>query len=154
MKQKRKRAALLKERHNTLVSLHAEIKVLIAQTSEESPENAKLLSAFENILSKKVSRVLASPCTSEIYDELDREFLNILSALANISEKNDPTLLIEQIKGGKPEEKTLVSNQRKPPAKNQTIFAGIFAALMLVTCLLYTSPSPRDRQKSRMPSSA
>ena len=29
------------------------------------------------------------------------------------------------------------------------------AALMLyVSCLLYTSPSPRDRQKSRMPSSA
>ena len=25
---------------------------------------------------------------------------------------------------------------------------------MFVTCLLYTSPSPRDRQKSRMPSSA
>ena len=24
----------------------------------------------------------------------------------------------------------------------------------LVACLLYTSPSPRDRQKSRMPSSA
>ena len=25
---------------------------------------------------------------------------------------------------------------------------------MLLVCLLYTSPSPRDRQKSRMPSSA
>ena len=25
---------------------------------------------------------------------------------------------------------------------------------MVKTCLLYTSPSPRDRQKSRMPSSA
>ena len=25
---------------------------------------------------------------------------------------------------------------------------------MIYTCLLYTSPSPRDRQKSRMPSSA
>ena len=25
---------------------------------------------------------------------------------------------------------------------------------VLFTCLLYTSPSPRDRQKSRMPSSA
>ena len=24
----------------------------------------------------------------------------------------------------------------------------------VITCLLYTSPSPRDRQKSRMPSSA
>ena len=28
------------------------------------------------------------------------------------------------------------------------------ARRMLITCLLYTSPSPRDRQKSRMPSSA
>ena len=27
-------------------------------------------------------------------------------------------------------------------------------ALLAYTCLLYTSPSPRDRQKSRMPSSA
>ena len=27
-------------------------------------------------------------------------------------------------------------------------------AASVVTCLLYTSPSPRDRQKSRMPSSA
>ena len=26
--------------------------------------------------------------------------------------------------------------------------------LQIATCLLYTSPSPRDRQKSRMPSSA
>ena len=29
-----------------------------------------------------------------------------------------------------------------------------FCTLMKQTCLLYTSPSPRDRQKSRMPSSA
>ncbi|CZS11792.1 hypothetical protein CDFC105_93906 [Clostridioides difficile] len=36
--------------------------------------------------------------------------------------------------------------------------AGIFAVGtgigVLINCLLYTSPSPRDRQKSRMPSSA
>ena len=33
---------------------------------------------------------------------------------------------------------------------------GVFvaAAVIYVICLLYTSPSPRDRQKSRMPSSA
>ena len=30
---------------------------------------------------------------------------------------------------------------------------GVFLAEQ-ITCLLYTSPSPRDRQKSRMPSSA
>ena len=29
-----------------------------------------------------------------------------------------------------------------------------FVYPLILTCLLYTSPSPRDRQKSRMPSSA
>ena len=31
---------------------------------------------------------------------------------------------------------------------------GIIIVIMFIICLLYTSPSPRDRQKSRMPSSA
>ena len=31
------------------------------------------------------------------------------------------------------------------------VFVGVSAAYV---CLLYTSPSPRDRQKTRMPSSA
>ena len=31
---------------------------------------------------------------------------------------------------------------------------AMFVDRYLYTCLLYTSPSPRDRQKSRMPSSA
>ena len=33
-------------------------------------------------------------------------------------------------------------------------FRQNFAVAMYKSCLLYTSPSPRDRQKSRMPSSA
>ena len=32
--------------------------------------------------------------------------------------------------------------------------AGLTCGKLTGTCLLYTSPSPRDRQKSRMPSSA
>ena len=35
-----------------------------------------------------------------------------------------------------------------------SIFKFIEQLNELNTCLLYTSPSPRDRQKSRMPSSA
>ena len=35
------------------------------------------------------------------------------------------------------------------PAENQVAFT-----VGVIACLLYTSPSPRDRQKSRMPSSA
>ena len=30
----------------------------------------------------------------------------------------------------------------------------MYAVVILWTCLLYTSPSPRDRTRSRMPSSA
>ena len=35
-----------------------------------------------------------------------------------------------------------------------TSFVIGVTVISLKTCLLYTSPSPRDRQKSRMPSSA
>ena len=37
-----------------------------------------------------------------------------------------------------------------------TYYGSAYAALKgsHISCLLYTSPSPRDRQKSRMPSSA
>ena len=38
-------------------------------------------------------------------------------------------------------------------SKNTSLTAGFFCE-KLMRCLLYTSPSPRDRQKSRMPSSA
>ena len=37
------------------------------------------------------------------------------------------------------------------------LYIGLLLSAIAVaysTCLLYTSPSPRDRQKSRMPSSA
>ena len=34
------------------------------------------------------------------------------------------------------------------------LWPGAQSAEQLLSCLLYTSPSPRDRQKSRMPSSA
>ena len=37
---------------------------------------------------------------------------------------------------------------------NATQFKDMMKEAQLDSCLLYTSPSPRDRQKSRMPSSA
>ena len=33
-------------------------------------------------------------------------------------------------------------------------FSSFSIAIYLITCLLYTSPSPRDKRQSRMPSSA
>ena len=43
------------------------------------------------------------------------------------------------------------------PSLRSDLFQGIRSpdsGILLYGCLLYTSPSPRDRQKSRMPSSA
>ena len=40
------------------------------------------------------------------------------------------------------------------PSTDEEIAERINASASSYTCLLYTSPSPRDRQKSRMPSSA
>ena len=49
---------------------------------------------------------------------------------------------------------TLVKSEDHRPAFD-TAFEVYFAGReALEACLLYTSPSPRDRQKSRMPSSA
>ena len=38
--------------------------------------------------------------------------------------------------------------------KEETVFVDRVGARLCVCCLLYTSPSPRDVHKSRMPSSA
>ena len=46
----------------------------------------------------------------------------------------------------------IVSDMRRRHADVAAI--GVGAAGLVDCCLLYTSPSPRDRQKSRMPSSA
>ena len=40
------------------------------------------------------------------------------------------------------------------PAKTGSIYFNNIEISSLPTCLLYTSPSPRDRTRSRMPSSA
>ena len=40
------------------------------------------------------------------------------------------------------------------PASTNVTLSNLPSGTMQIACLLYTSPSPRDRQKSRMPSSA
>ena len=49
----------------------------------------------------------------------------------------------------------LIGRLGADPEIKQMVNGKSVARLSLATsCLLYTSPSPRDRQKSRMPSSA
>ena len=48
----------------------------------------------------------------------------------------------------------VASNHHRVSAKYFVIATGSQPVIPPIDCLLYTSPSPRDRQKSRMPSSA
>ena len=49
---------------------------------------------------------------------------------------------------------TLAGVVQLAPTQRPLAVAVYLLVMAAVTCLLYTSPSPRDRQKSRMPSSA
>ena len=49
---------------------------------------------------------------------------------------------------------TTTTTKINPKSASKWTFSINKVSLKNITCLLYTSPSPRDRQKSRMPSSA
>ena len=65
--------------------------------------------------------------------------LTVKSPIANIYKKNNKSEIVTQI---------LLGENFITQSKFGKFYKGYKA------CLLYTSPSPRDRQKSRMPSSA
>ena len=52
----------------------------------------------------------------------------------------------------------LLQEKKKEKVKRTIILSSVIVSLgaltMLTYCLLYTSPSPRDKRQSRMPSSA
>ena len=59
--------------------------------------------------------------------------------------------IMNKIKEGQEEEK---KTKAKPEFKKPEVYKNTSGEARSWYCLLYTSPSPRDRQKSRMPSSA
>ena len=67
-----------------------------------------------------------------------------------------PGEVIDRIKFDNTNEKLVAEG--KTPAVGERVLMGITKASLqtesFISCLLYTSPSPRDRTRSRMPSSA
>src|SRR5664280_258794 len=63
-----------------------------------------------------------------------------------------PTIYLKVVAGGKPESFTLTSTDNSIVVTGADDRGVVFGTGYL--CLLYTSPSPRDRTRSRMPSSA
>jgi pseudouridine-5'-phosphate glycosidase len=77
-------------------------------------------------------------------DEID--YMGKTSGIAKVSRRDIPYIVSEKLDGATTVASTMIIAE----------MAGIriFATGGIGGCLLYTSPSPRDRQKSRMPSSA
>ena len=69
-----------------------------------------------------------------------------------IRHKDGPALVLAGPGSGKT---TVITNRVRYLTEKYGVQAGSILVITFTrACLLYTSPSPRDRQKSRMPSSA
>ena len=75
----------------------------------------------------------------------------LLSSLAVQAQESDLFDVFEENAQSEVVYATFKGTQLINASTNETPGEGV---LQFMICLLYTSPSPRDRQKSRMPSSA
>ena len=61
---------------------------------------------------------------------------------------------MKKIKKPKPNNPSLWSRAKSAAKKKFKVYPSAYANAWASNCLLYTSPSPRDRTRYRMPSSA
>ena len=74
--------------------------------------------------------------------------------IANIIHKKDKRLLIIVGPCSIHNEEAALDYAEKLMKLKKDVESNIFIVMRVYFCLLYTSPSPRDRTRSRMPSSA
>ena len=102
----------------------------------------KLLSQSQITIQDLISEEIDFAESSQRYNSFNSD-KKPLSVLLRYDLKNEPKIQFE---------KTDITPEKNQKIKIGVIGAGNFASTTI--CLLYTSPSPRDREKSRMPSSA
>ena len=70
------------------------------------------------------------------------------SDVAFVYADQDTPVIEQEVTVGDDRQKVAIQVEKQDAENGATVAGAVFG------CLLYTSPSPRDRQKSRMPSSA
>ena len=103
-------------------------------------QNGANLMGREAYLDNPAYRFITTPrdlATYVHYDALYQAYLNACLILLGLEVPFDPDMPF-----------------RRDDFKDHQQGFATFGPPHILTCLLYTSPSPRDRQKSRMPSSA
>ena len=126
---------------NELTPVQARVLACLMEKAETTPDQYPLtLNALRNACNQKSSR-------NPVVDYSEGEVGHALRQLESLD-------LVREEWGAR------VAKYRHQAGKTLDLHSkgvALMATLMLrgpQTCLLYTSPSPRDRQKSRMPSSA
>ena len=85
----------------------------------------------------------------------DGNFVNVITSISNTSEVTNLTSNNSNVDGEIMKQQKPRGNRVRKDVKLSIMLANARSlAPKINSCLLYTSPSPRDRQKSRMPSSA
>ena len=134
---------------------------------EESP-NAKIPGDLYALLEKEFGQDKAEKEASKqvIQERQEREVVALASVpepVAPPESASAPPVADAQVAPAAPAEKKAApkakSTEPAAPAEPSAAASDVFRATTLrvtgpKTCLLYTSPSPRDRTRSRMPSSA
>ena len=118
------------------VNRHKDCIPYLEELFSNNPRNA--------VVAVRLAQALGSVGSLEKLDSLASEIVETIS-LGPWATKTLATLLVDSL---------LFESSRKfirklPESKTRTLLEN-----RIESCLLYTSPSPRDRQKSRMPSSA
>ena len=138
---------------HTACSLPGEVALLHAAVADFSENGAR--SQYSKWLTAQGDGARADTvrATLQAFHNLDLTPLNNLSGSTSWQRMIAVPLLTAFLEAAKDYEQTEMMQFR------DLVFANLRPALSLSyrpakTCLLYTSPSPRDRQKSRMPSSA
>ena len=96
-------------------------------------------------LSTFSARIVLTAHPTQFYTPAVLDIMEELRALIDANQINDIDITLQQLG------LTSLVNAKKPTPLDE---AKNIIHILRNTCLLYTSPSPRDRTRSRMPSSA
>ena len=158
------------------MQVRAEKPVQLYEGTWALPKTPKEKAALKKLLSKPLR---AKDATDKIYDIIgDDELADDLDDLADRDPNDDARELVrshmkrlgikeyweigtdeyraylEKLTPGEMDEASARADAKRAMKSDPSMKQDPFAKDVEASCLLYTSPSPRDRQKSRMPSSA
>ena len=84
---------------------------------------------------------------------VDNDLNSLLEELSQLTKQPKSKIIVDMLRDAEPHLKEIV-NALKMVQDTKNSKDAISVLARLSACLLYTSPSPRDRTRSRMPSSA